>query len=87
MHAREFRALTLDTADLRGVLALAPRERTAAARTSPLVVSLPAPNDTFQLFALQESAIMAPGLAKRHPEIKTYRGRGLTDPARRSTPT
>ena len=74
------RFLTLDTALLRPVLAQAPREQTLAAN-HPLLVSLPAPNGTFHQFALQESAIMAPGLARRHPEIKTYNGRGITDRA------
>jgi hypothetical protein len=80
VHARKFRSVKLDTARLRSVLARAPRERTAAARTNPLVISLPVPNGTFHRFALHRSAIMAPGLAKRHPEIKTYSGRGITDP-------
>jgi reprolysin-like metallo-peptidase family M12B len=79
VHARKFRSVTVNTARLRSVLARAPRERTTAARTNPLVVSLPAPNGAFHQFALQESAIMSPGLAKRHPEIKTYRGIGITD--------
>jgi len=79
VHAQKFRPLTLNTTRLRSVLARAPRERTIAARNDPLVVSLPAPDGAFQLFALQQSAIMAPGLARRHPEIKTYSGRGITD--------
>ncbi|HET7856268.1 MAG TPA: M12 family metallo-peptidase, partial [Gaiellaceae bacterium] len=81
VHVRASRSLSLDTASLASVLAQAPRERTPAARISPLVVSFPAPDGSFDLFALEESAIMAPGLAARHPEIKTYRGRGLTDPS------
>ncbi|HEX7255672.1 MAG TPA: M12 family metallo-peptidase [Gaiellaceae bacterium] len=80
VHARRFRSLSLNTARLRSVLALAPRERTTAARKNPLVISLPAPNGAFHRFAVQQSAIMAPGLARKHPEIRTYRGIGLTDP-------
>ena len=80
VHARAFRTLTLETDRLKSVLALAPRERTVAARTNPLVVKLPAPNGSFRSFALQESAVMAPGLARLHPGIKTYSGRGITDP-------
>ncbi len=80
LSASKVRAYRLNTARLKSVLARAPRERTTAARTNPLVVSLPAPNGTFNRFVLQQSAIMAPGLAKRHPEIKTYSGRGITDP-------
>jgi hypothetical protein len=73
------RAFTLERANLKRVLSTAPRERTAAARSNPLVVSLPAPNGAFRRFTLEESAIMAPALARRHPEIKTYAGRGIDD--------
>ncbi len=79
VHARSIRPVALDSARLRSVLARAPRERTTAARTNPLVVSLPAPNGTFHRFALVEYPIMAPGLARKHPEIKAFRGRGITD--------
>ena len=79
VHANRFRSVSLNTARLRSVLARAPRERTTAARTSPLVISLPAPNGSFHRFALVEYPIMAPGLARKHPEIKAYRGRGITD--------
>ena len=78
-RARAFRPLRLDAAAMRGVLAGAPPELSPAARSNPLVVSLPAPNGSFQTFALQTSAVMAPGLAKRHPEIRTYSGRGVSD--------
>src|SRR6478609_3121472 len=81
VHARHFRSFRVDTAALGSALALAPRENTLDAETSPLVVSLPAPNGRFQLFALHESAVMAPGLAARHPQIHTYSGLGLTDRA------
>ena len=79
VHASRFRSVSLNTARLRSVLARAPRERTTAARTNPLVISLPAPNGSFHRFALVEYPIMAPGLARKHPEIKAYRGRGITD--------
>ena len=79
VHASRFRSVSLNTARLRTVLARAPRERTTAARTSPLAISLPAPNGSIHRFALVEYPIMAPGLARKHPEIKAYRGRGITD--------
>ena len=87
VHARKFRSVKLDTPRLRSVLARAPQERTAAARTSPLVVSLPAPNGAFQRFALQQSAIMAPGLAKRHPRSRPTAAAASPTRRRRSTPT
>jgi trimeric autotransporter adhesin len=58
-------AYTLERSALKSVLALA-----------PVVISLPAPDGSFQRFRLEESAIMVPGLGRKHPGIKTYSGRG-----------
>src|SRR4029079_6190996 len=73
---------TLDQSALKGALDEAPAEGTAAAKQSPLVVSLPTPNGGFQRFQLAESAIMAPGLAAKHPDIHTYSGVGIAAPRR-----
>ncbi len=81
LRSQHVRSFALNRVSLHRVLAAAPRERTRAARLHPLVVSFPAPNGKFQRFALQQSAIMAPGLARTHPEIKTYSGRGIDDRA------
>jgi Metallo-peptidase family M12B Reprolysin-like len=75
------RAFTLKRASLRKALAKAPREFTRAARLRPAVISLPAPNGRFQRFALARSAIMSPGLQRKHPRIRTYSGRGIDDSA------
>ncbi len=78
---RRFRALTLDRGELADVLAGAPRERTRAPRTDPLTISLPAPDGSLRRFAIQRSSVMAAGLADDHPEIATYSGTGIDDPA------
>src|SRR4051812_44688381 len=49
------RKLTLHRSGLQALLHSAPLERTAAARSAPLVVSLPAPSGGFQRFTLQQS--------------------------------
>ncbi|MDO7873223.1 zinc-dependent metalloprotease family protein [Hymenobacter sp. ASUV-10] len=73
-HARP---LSLDLADARAVLATAPPESQPG--TAPLVLSLPLPDGRSARFALRETAVMAPALAARYPDIKTYAGRGLDD--------
>ena len=81
LRTKGVRSFTLNRTALRKVLAKAPREFTRAARLRPVVVSLPAPNGRFQRFALTRSAIMSPGLQRKHPGIRTYGGRGIDDSA------
>ena len=44
------------------------------------MLSLPGPGGGTQRFRVYESSIMEAGLAAKHPEIKTYAGRGIDDP-------
>src|SRR4051812_17362023 len=64
----------------RKVLSRAPMEFTTAAQQTQVVMTLPMPDGTFSRFGVEESPVMAPELATRFPQIKTYRGRGLDDP-------
>ena len=75
-----FRAFTLDRGGMTVALNGAPAEFTRAAEDHPLVLSLPAPTGGYQRFEIQESPVMEPGLADRHPDIATYSGRGIDDP-------
>ncbi|MDG4789471.1 M12 family metallo-peptidase [Micromonospora sp. WMMD1102] len=81
IQAERFTGYALDRASLAATLDRAPEERAGVAPDRSLVVVLPAPDGTFQRFALVDSPVMAPGLAARHPEIRTYTGRGLDDPS------
>ncbi len=76
-----FASYTLNRAGLAALLATVPLENSQAARAKPLVLSVPNPHGDFVDFVVEESPIMEPGLAAKHPDIKTYRGRGITDPA------
>ena len=74
---RHSQALTLDVAGLRAALATAPAETQVGA--APLVLALPLPDGRTGHFALRQAPIMAPALAARYPDIKTYAGVGLDD--------
>ena len=80
INASRVRAVTLDKLSLAGLLQAAPAERSAAARQSPLVMVLPDPAGGYQRFTVVDSPVMEAGLAARHPDIKTYAGRGIDDP-------
>lgn len=70
---------TLNRGQIARLLAQAPKERTAAARSNPLVISLPGPNGAFQRFELTNAPVMAEGMAARHRDIATFRGVGVDD--------
>jgi hypothetical protein len=74
---RAARSLTLNEPGLRASLATAPPEGRAGAA---LLVTLPLPDGTNARFRVVESSVMAPELAARFPDIKTYTGVGLDDP-------
>lgn len=75
-----FSAYTLDRNGMAALLGAAPLEFSTAARANPLELTLPNPCGGFERFSVVESPIMEPGLAAKHPDIHTYRGRGLDDP-------
>lgn len=79
LQLSRFHATTLDLPGMQSLTASAPREQSRAVASS-LTISLPTPDGSFQRFVLEESPIMEAGLAAKHPEIKTYRGKGLDDP-------
>ncbi len=75
-----FRALNLDKLSLAAMAATAPLEFSTAARQRPLVLTLPDPAGNFQRFNIVDSPVMEPALAAKHPNIRTYSGRGIDDP-------
>ena len=68
----------LDLKALRDELAKAPLEFTPQAGQG--FIELPMPDGSFAAYEIVVSPIMAPGLATRYPDIKTFSGRGITDP-------
>ncbi|MEW7851056.1 M12 family metallo-peptidase [Massilia aurea] len=80
LQLRRVRAATLDLAGMRAIALEAPMARSGSPMSSSLTISLPHPDGGYQRFALEEAPVMELGLAAKHPDIKTYRGKGIDDP-------
>ena len=82
IRPKTFRAFHLDHNLARAALKNAPPEFSAG-KTAPenLEIEIPMPDGSLAKFRVVESPVMAPELAAKFPEIKTYLGHGLDDPA------
>lgn len=76
-----FAAFRADMDTLTAELLRAPLEFTREAVEAPLLFALPMPDGSFQAFEVAESPIMEPALQRKYPDIRTYIGQGLDDPA------
>ena len=81
LNPTSFTAWSLEREAVSSTLSRAPLEFTDEGATSPLVFRLPTPLGTFASFSVYEAPIMEPELAAEFPEIQTYRGQGIDDPA------
>ncbi|PDV99183.1 reprolysin-like metallopeptidase [Candidatus Chloroploca asiatica] len=63
------------------VLNRAPREDSPRAWERAAILDLPLPDGSVASFALVESPVMAPELAARYPQIRTYLGQQRDDPS------
>jgi len=78
---QRYLTVQLDRAALQPALSAAPMEDSAPPARSATIISLPRPDGSFERFSVVESPIMAPALAAKYPEIRTYLGQGLDDPS------
>ena len=77
-HFGLFRA---DLEALAREFAEAPLEFTREAVEAPLLIAVPMPTGDYQAFEIVESPVMEPELQRKYPEIRTYVGQGIDDPA------
>jgi len=81
IDAVSYLSYRLDHASLSQLFMAAPVLDYTNSRQKQLVISIPAPDGTFQEFALFKSEVMHPQLAAKYPMIQTYAGQGITDPS------
>ncbi len=75
-----YRTLKLNFEGIQNFLSEAPMEFNENTRSNLVILHLPMPDGSMQRFSIVESPIMAPELAVKYPEIKTYLGKGIDDP-------
>jgi hypothetical protein len=75
-----YQAWMLDHHELEAVLQRIPPE-TLRQASGPEVISLPMPDGSLARFAIYESPVLAAELAAKFPQIRTFVGQGLDDPA------
>ncbi len=75
----QFRSIRLNQQALLDLLAQSPMERSPGVENVNVILYLPLPDGDFGRFRIVESPVMAPELAAKFPEIKTYTGQGLDD--------
>jgi len=72
-----YRLLALDLKKMKQLLLTAPSEKEKETKTG-ILVNIPMPEGTYEVFMVYETQVMAPELAAKYPEIKTYGGNGVT---------
>lgn len=72
---KQFHSFALNYSGLTAQLSQAPMELTQAAKTNPVILSLPLADGKLHTFRVWESPVMALELAAKFPEIKTFAGK------------
>jgi len=84
IRPEKFQPIALNRERLMPLLDQAPLEFTDAARTASPILVIPMPDGRFDRFRIAESPVMAPGLAEKYPQIRTFSGVGIDDPQARA---
>ena len=81
IQASSYSTAVLNLEELSSVLSRTPEEYLSDTDGDDTIVTLPTPDSGFARFSIVQSSIMEPALAALFPEIRTYRGQGIDDPA------
>jgi len=77
----KYRVLRLDLAAMKTALLAAPAENNLVTYTNGIELHFPMADGTFGRFKVWYSPVMAPALAAKYPEIRTYAGFNVDNPA------
>lgn len=75
-------AYILDINQLKSVLQAAPVSKTGIATRSAVTIDIPGMDGKFEKYSIYETSNMAPELAAKFPDIKSYRGVSVNDPGK-----
>jgi hypothetical protein len=78
-----FKLFQLAKTGMMADLALAPSEKNVTAAQSTHIISVPNANGALEKFSIADAPVMEPALAARYPNIKSYSGVGVDNPAAR----
>lgn len=78
---QKYQIYHLDFSGLKSQLQTAPSRE--ANEVSNVIIAFPNAQGKFENYRIYESSVMAPELAKAHPEIQSYIGQGIDDPTAR----
>jgi hypothetical protein len=87
LHAGRYRTFRVSAPELGAVLDAAPPESAAARagaapeRAADIVLEVPMPDGVLRRFRIEQSPVVESGLLDRYPELRTWRGQGIDDPA------
>jgi hypothetical protein len=79
-NIRAFGVFMADRAQLEAALSPADVRMMAGAAPAGRILDIPLPDGSFMQLEVWEHALLSPEMQARHPEIRTYRGRGVDDP-------
>ena len=81
IRARAVRPFRFDARLFAAAMRAVPSEAANEVGTPSALLELPHPDGGLERFRVIESPVMAPELAAKFPEIRTYRGQGVDDPS------
>lgn len=76
----EYKLFSLDYNAFKAQLQFAPSRENSAFITSNVIIQFPNADGIIEYYRIYEASVMHPDLASKYPDIKSYVGKGITDP-------